>query len=156
MKPVSIVLALSLFLVTAYACSSNTPPAPAAEQGNKIIASLKDLSSYYQKKNLPGFMSLVAGSYQERTKLADAVEAVFEKYEAVHFKIQFTRMFIQTGVRGPTRTTFNWDSGWESPGGALLKNSGRATFVFEPDSGRLLSIEGKNPFIPQAIEPQKQ
>ena len=47
------VIALILF-ASVSSCSSTKPPAPEAAQGNKIIASLKDLSSFYKKKTWPG------------------------------------------------------------------------------------------------------
>jgi hypothetical protein len=34
----------------------------------------------------------------------------------------------------------------------VQKNSGRSTFVFDPREATLVSIDGKNPFIPQPAE----
>jgi hypothetical protein len=61
-------------------------------------------------------------------------------------------MVILIEEKGMAKATFNWDSDWQTAGGSLLKNSGRAAFVFEAREGKLLTIDGKNPFIPQAIE----
>lgn len=151
MKRLFSCLVLTLLVVSPSACSSAKPPTQAAVQGNKVIASLKDLSSMYEKKNLPGFMSIIADSYPDRQALASSIQTVFGNYESVQFTIQYPRMFIEVANNGTTRTTFNWNSAWEAKG-AVLKNSGRDTFVFESGEGRLISIEGKNPFIPQAIE----
>lgn len=149
-------LVLTVFFVSVSACSSAKPPAPETVQGNKIIASLKDLNSFYNKKNLAGFMNLVADTFKERKEFADAVGAVFSKYETVQFTIQYTRMFIMIEDKGMARATFNWDSGWQTADGSMLKNSGRTTFAFDPRDAKLVLIEGKSPFIPQAIETQRQ
>ena len=74
----------------------------------------------------------------------------------MEFTIQYTKMFIMIEDKGMARATFNWDSGWQTAGGSILKNSGRATFVFDTKDGRLVLIEGKNPFLPQAIESQEK
>lgn len=152
MRRILSILAVTALLVFAAACSSKKPPTPAALQGNKTIAVLKDLSGMYEKKDLAGFMKLVSGSYKDRKEFSAALEAVFAKYEMVHFTVQYSKMFILVADKGPTRATFNWDSDWHTAGGSDVKNSGRATFVFDQKDSRLVSIDGKNPFIPQEIE----
>ena len=58
-------------------------------------------------------------------------------------------------LNGPA--AFNWDSEWQTAGGSVQKNSGRSTFIFDPRETKLVSIDGKNPFIPQPAEtPGKQ
>ncbi len=150
------VLAVAALLIAAPACSSTKPPSSAATQGNKIITALKDLSSMYEKKNLPGFMSLISGKYKERKAFAASLQSVFSKYEAVHFTIQYSKMLIMIDSKGMTQATFNWDSDWQAGAGSVQKNSGRVIFIFDPDDATLVSIDGKNPFIPQAIETPKQ
>ncbi len=137
------------------ACGSTKPPTAATVQGSKAITTLKDLSVLYGKKNLPAFMDLIAAGYPERKDFAASVESVFSRYETVQFTVQYTRMYITVEDKGMTKTTFNWDSSWETKGGSIQKNSGRATFVFDPKEGKLLSIDGKNPFIPQTVEAPK-
>ena len=146
---------LTALLLLFAACSSTKPPAPAAVQGSKVITTLKDLSTMYGKKNLPGFMNLIAPDYKDRSGFSSALESVFSKYDTVQFTIQYTRMFISIEDKGMTKATFNWESGWGAKGGSLLKNSGRATFLFEPKDAALLEIDGKNPFIPQPVEAPK-
>ncbi len=155
MRRAFIALMLTLALTAVSACSSSKPPTTAAVQGNSIIATLKDLSAFYGKKNAPGFLNLVADSFKERQSLASAVQSVFANYDTVQFSVQYSRMFITIDEKGVPRATFNWDSGWEKAGGSILKNSGRSVFVFDARDGKLAAIEGKNPFLPQAIEPQK-
>ena len=150
MNRVLSLVALAVLFLSA-ACSSTKPPTVAAVQGNKTIAALQDLSTLYGKKNLSGFMNLIAADYRDRKEFAAAVESVFSRYDMVQFTVQYTRMYILVEEKGNTKATLNWDSSWETKGGSTQKNSGRATFVFEPKAGTLLSIDGKNPFIPQAV-----
>ncbi len=153
--PAFLILLLSLSSLSA--CSSKKPPTPAALQGNRTIAMLKDLSTRYEKKDLAGFMNLISSAYKDRKEFSAALQAVFAKYETVHFTVQYSKMFILVPAdKGPTRATFNWDSDWHTTGGSDLKNSGRATFVFDPGDSRLASIDGKNPFIPQEIESRQK
>ena len=66
-------------------------------------------------------------------------------------------MLIMIEEKGAIKTTFNWDGEWLAAGGTTQKNGGRVTLVFEPGSFKLLSIDGKNPFVPQPVEmPVKQ
>src|SRR5574340_430138 len=67
-------VALTILLLHVAACSSTKPPAPSAVQGSKVITTLKDLSTMYGKKNLPGFMSMIAAGYKDRKDLSSAVE----------------------------------------------------------------------------------
>jgi hypothetical protein len=150
------VLAVAVIFCCAPACSSTPAPTPAGMEGNKVIDALKDLSSWYGKKNYSGFMSLISDDYPERQVFAASIESIFTKYKTVQFTIQYTNMFITVEDRGMTRAAFNWDGSWESPGGNTVKNSGRVTFVFEPKEARLVAIDGKNPFIPQQVDPGKQ
>ncbi len=149
------VLAVVIF-VSATACSSTPPPTPAGIEGNKTVEALRDLSNMYGKKNYAGFMSMISDRYPERKAFAASIESIFSGYQAVQFTIQFTKMFITVEDRGATKASFNWESSWEKPGGSILRNSGRATFVFESNEAKLVAIDGKNPFIPQQIEQEKQ
>ncbi len=155
MKRLFSLVTLTVLLLNFTACSGAKPPTAAAVQGNKTIATLKDLSTMYGKKNLAGFMKLVASDFPDRKGFSTAVESVFSRYNTVQFTVQYTRMFITVADKGMTKATFNWDSSLEAAGGSIQKNSGRATFVFEPKEGTLLSIDGKNPFIPQPVETKK-
>jgi hypothetical protein len=144
--------ALILFFSAFSACSSAKPPAAAAVQGNKTMTSLRDLSDFFQKKNHAGFMSLIADDFKDRKTFSASIQAVFSRYEAVHCTIQYSKMVIMVEDKGMIRATFNWNSDWRTAGGSLQKNSGRATFVFDPKNAKLVSIDGTNPFIPQAVQ----
>jgi hypothetical protein len=146
-------LLISLLLLTGAACSgAKKPPEQSAVQGNKVIAALQDMSRAYEKENLSAFMGRIANAYKDRQAFAASLESVFTKYETVRFTIQYTKMLITVEERGMTRAAFNWDSEWQTAGGSVQKNSGRSTFVFDPREATLVSIDGKNPFIPQPAE----
>ncbi len=145
-------LIMVLLLFTGSACSAKKPPEQSAVQGNKAIAALQDLGKNYEMKNISAFMAHIANTYADRQPFAASLEAVFAKYETVRFTFQYTRMLITVEVNGTTKLAFNWDSEWQTAGGSVQKNSGRSTFAFEPREAQLVSIDGKNPFIPQAAE----
>jgi hypothetical protein len=144
-----------LFLSTA--CSGKKPPTQTAIKSNGVISTLRDLSHMFEKKNLPGFMNSVSDDYKDRLAFSSSLEAVFNKYETVRFTVQYTKMIIMIDEKGIARAAFNWDSEWQTAGGNVQKNGGRVTFVFNPKDSKLVSIDGKNPFIPQTeTTPGKQ
>jgi len=147
----SLLVILSV-LATVSACSDKKPPTQSAIKGNTVIHTLQDLSHMFEKKNLPGFMNLVSDTYKDRQTFSTALSSVFTKYETVRFTIQYTKMLITIDEKGSPKAVFNWDSEWQTAGGSVQKNSGRITFVFDPRDSRLVSIDGKNPFIPQPVE----
>ncbi len=145
-------LIMALLLFTGSACSAKKPPEQSAVQGNKAIAALQDLNKNYEMKNISAFMAHIANTYEGKQPFAASLESAFAKYETVRFTVQYTRMVITVEVNGATKVTFNWDSEWQTEGGSVQKNSGRSTFAFEPREAQIVSIDGKNPFIPQAAE----
>jgi hypothetical protein len=90
----------------------------------------------------------VSDGFRDREAFAKSLNAVFAKYDTIRFNIQYTKMLIMIEEKGQIRTAFNWDAEWLAAGGALQKNGGRVTFVFDPGNFKLLSIDGKNPFVP--------
>jgi len=150
-------LLASSILLTATACGGKKPPEQAAIKGNKVISTLQDMSRTYEKKDLSAFMSQIANSYKDRQAFVKALESIFTKYESVRFTIQYTKMLITVEYKDTTKAAFNWDSEWQTTGGSVQKDSGRSTFLFDPRETKLVSIDGKNPFIPQPAEtPGKQ
>jgi hypothetical protein len=157
MKHILIFTLASLLLIASTSCSGKKAPEQTAVKSKNVLAALRDLSRAYEKKDLAAFMSGVAPAHKDRDALAKSVGEVFAKYETIHFNIQYTRMLIMVEEKGATKAAFNWDGEWIATGGALLKNGGRVTLVFEPGSVKLVSIDGKNPFVPQPGEmPGKQ
>jgi hypothetical protein len=150
-------LALTALLFVAPACSAKKTPDQSAVKGRSILAVLKNMRSAYEKKDLSTFMDNVAPGYQDREALSKSLADVFLKNETIHFNIQYTKMLIMVEEKGPIKATFNWDGEWIAVGGTTQKNGGRVTLVFGPGSSKLMSIEGKDPFVPQPVEmPGKQ
>ena len=146
-------LFISLLLLIGAACSgAKKPLGQSAIQGNKVLASLQEMSHDFEKKDPSAFMGKIANAYKDRQAFAASIGSVFAKYETVRFTIQYTKMLITVEERGMTKVAFNWDSEWRTAGGSVQKNSGRSTFVFDPREATLVSIDGKNPFIPQPVE----
>jgi hypothetical protein len=110
------------------------------------------MSRTYGRKDLSAFLGQIADAYKDRQAFAASLDSVFAKYETVRFTIQHTKMLITVEERGMTKAAFNWDSEWQTAGGSVQKNSGRSTFIFDPREAKLVSIDGKNPFIPQPAE----
>jgi hypothetical protein len=152
MNRILTVLTITVFLLTTAACSEKKPPTQSAVKGSSVISVLRDISHMYEKKSLPGFMNSVSDNFKDRKALSAALESVFHKYETVRFTVQYTKMIIMVDVKGTARADFNWDSEWQTAGGSIQKDGGRVTFVFDPKDGKLVSIDGKNPFVPQPVE----
>jgi hypothetical protein len=157
MKRPFTLLFIAALLFTASACSEKKPPEPAAIKSKNVLSTLRDMRSAYEKKDLSSFMDNVAPGYQDRDALSRSLAAVFLKNETIHFNIQYTKMVIMLEEKGAIKTTFNWDGEWLAVGGTTQKNSGRVTLLFDPGSFKVMSISGKNPFVPQPSEtPGKQ
>ena len=157
MKRLFALLFIAALLFTTSACSEKKPPQPAAIKGRNVLSALRDMRSAYEKKDLSSFMDNVAPAYQDRDALSRSLAAVFLKNETIHFNIQYTKMLIMVEEKGTIKTTFNWDGEWLAFGGTTQKNGGRVTLAFDPGSFKLMSIDGKNPFVPQPVEtPGKQ
>lgn len=146
-----IVTAILLFGLSA--CAEKKPPQPAAYQGKKVLSAVRGLEHAYEKKDLGGFMDLISKEYADRESLEGAVKQTFSKYESIRFTFEGTKMLVMVPDRGNIKASVNWDGEWRKAGGDLLKNGGRVTLVFDPKAFLLLSIEGKNPFVP--VEKQR-
>jgi len=152
MNRILIFIITVMLLVTSTSSCAKKAPEQTAVKSKNVLAALRDLSKAYEKKDLAAFMAGVAPGYRDRDALAKSVNEVFAKYETIHFNIQYNRMLIMVEEKGMTKAVFNWDAEWLAAGGALQKNGGRITLVFEPGSVKLVSIDGKNPFVPQPGE----
>ena len=151
MNRIVALLALTAFLFAAPACSEKKLPEQAAIKTKNVLSSLRDLSAAYNKKDLPSFMESVASAYNDRGGFSKSLGAVFTKNASIRFNIQYTKMLIMVEEKGNIKTTFNWDGEWHAVDGTTQKNGGRVTLVFE-QGFKLLSIDGKNPFVPQPVE----
>ena len=157
MKRLFTLLAIAAILFTTSACSAKKPPEQTAVRSKNILAALRDINKAYEKKDLSSFMDNVAPGYQDREAFSSSLAALFLKNETIHFNIQYTKMLITVEAKGPIKATFNWDGEWLAVGGTTQKNGGRVTLVFDPGSFKLMSIDGKDPFVPlPVVMPGKQ
>jgi len=145
-------IVLTALLLSPLACSSKKAPDQSAMRSKNILSVLREMSRSYEQKDLDTFLSDVSAAYPDRAALAKALAAVFGKYETIHFNIQYTRLIILIEQKGPIKATFTWDAEWQRTGGSTLKDGGRVTLVFDAGSSKLLSIDGKNPFLAQPGE----
>ncbi len=145
-------LTVIILLLTASACSGKKPPEQTAVKSRNILSVLRAMSKSYEQKNLDAFLSDVSKAYSDRESFAKSLTTVFSKYETIHFNIQYAKMIIMIEDKGRIKATFTWDGEWTAAGGAIVKDGGRVALVFEPDSFKLASIEGKNPFLAQPGE----
>lgn len=152
MKRLFTLLAITALLLTTSACSAKKSPDPSAIKGKSVLSALRDLRSAYEKRDRSSFMNNVAQGYPDREALAKSLADVFLKNETIHFNIQYTKMLIMVEEKGPIKATFNWDGAWIAAGGSTQKNGGRVTLVFENKDFKLMSIEGKDPFVPLPVE----
>jgi hypothetical protein len=157
MKQLFTFLAITTLLFATSACSGKKLPDPSAIKGKNILAVLKDMRSAYEKKDLSSFLDNVAPGYPDRDAFSKSLTEVFSQNETIRFNIQYAKMLITVKEKGPITVACNWDGEWTAVGGTTQKNGGRVTLVFEQGSSKLISIEGKDPFIPQPVEmPGKQ
>jgi hypothetical protein len=152
MNRILALIAVFSMLIVFPACSGKKPPEQAAVKTKSVLSVLRGMNKAYEQKDLDAFMSDVSASYPDRASFAKSLAEVFVKYEAVHFNIQYAKMLIVIEEKGQTRTTFTWDAEWLTRGGGTLKDGGRVTLVFEPSDFKLVSIDGKNPFLAQPGE----
>ena len=150
------ILFIVTLLFTSSACSGKKQPEQSAVRSKNVLAALREMSAFYEKKNLDAFLSVVSNDFSDRTTFARSLTSVFAKYETIRFNIQYSKMIIMIGQKGEMKTTFTWNAEWLMAG-ASVQDGGRVTLVFEPEHNKLVSIEGKNPFLAQPGEtPGKQ
>jgi len=143
--------AFIIFFMIIAACSTKKPIDQTAYKSKTILATLRDMDKYYEKKDLDSFMSDISMSYLDREAFAKSLAAVFSKYESIHFNIQFAKMIMLIDQERKMRVTFTWDAEWTTAG-TSIKDGGRVTLIFEPGDFKLVSIDGKNPFMAQPGE----
>ena len=138
---------ITAILLTASACSTKKLPDQTAYKSKTVLSALRDMDKYYEAKDLDAFLSDVSKSYPDRDRFAKNLATVFSKYETIHFNIQYAKMIIMIEETSRMKATFTWDAEWLAAGGTSVKDGGRVTLVFEPGDFKLLSIDGKNPFL---------
>ena len=143
----SLIIAV-LMLLSAVACSKKTPPTQAALQTQGALLTLRDLTGAYEKKLLSSFMDKVSKDYPNRQAFSESVAGIFTKYDTIRFTVQYAKMVVMVDEKANMKVKFNWDGEWQTTGGKIVKDGGGVSFIFDPKGARLLSLEGKNPFVP--------
>jgi len=156
MKRTLSLLALIAVLFSLAACGGKKPPELVAAKTKNVLSVLRGMIKSYEKKDLDSYLSEVASGFREREAYSKALAAVFSKYETIRFNIQYSKMIVMIEEQGTIKASFNWDAEWQGAGGMTQKDGGRVTLVFEPGDFKLISIDGKNPFLPQQIVPQQR
>src|SRR5512139_3079855 len=85
-------IALTLTILVA-ACAT-TPLGKAGLQGETTLAAVRDLTSSYEQRNINAFMDKVSTAYPERDELRRSVERIFSLYQAIRFKVHYTKMIV--------------------------------------------------------------
>ena len=152
MSRIASLVMIIAFLITASACGGKKPLEPSTVRTQNVISAIRDLGRSYEQKDPSSFMGAVASTYPDREQFSKSLSEVFAKYESIRFNIQYTKMIIMVEEKGMIKSSFNWDAEWRTPGGAVSKNGGRVTMSFDPGSFKLVSIDTKNPFLPQQGE----
>ena len=142
-------VAIIFIVFSAAACGKKTPPQQAAVQAQGALSTLRGLAGAYEKKQLSSFMDKVSNDYPDRQAFSQSIAGIFTKYDTIRFTVQYTKMIIMIDERTNMKMTFNWDGDWQTAGGRIVKDGGRVSFVYDPKGAVLLSIEGKNPFVPK-------
>jgi hypothetical protein len=148
MKRIPLFFIIMAIVFSTSACSAKKPLDLSAVKTKNVLSVLKDLTQFYEAKNLDSFMAYVTTDYQERELFSRSLTEVFAKYKTIHFNIQYTRMLVTIQDRGQIKVSCNWDAEWVAPAGTSQKSGGRATFSFDQTNFKLVAIDGKNPFIP--------
>ena len=145
---------LIAMLVSASACGGKKPPEQALAKSKNVLSTLRELNRSYDAKNLDAFMADVSDAYTGRDAFSRELGSVFKRSASVRLSIHYNKMVIMMDQTGKLKPTFTWDAEWVGADGASQKDGGRVTLVFESGSFKLLSVDGKNPFLPQPAEPR--
>jgi len=143
-RQVTIVLAAALLLS---ACGKPSL-GQAGIQGESSIATVRDLTSAYERRDIDAFMEKVSSAFPNRTAFQRSIEKVFAEYRKIQFKPLFNRSLITVPFKDGIKVAFTWEGDWQTGGGKVVKDGARVTLVLDRGTYKLADIEGKNPFIP--------
>ncbi len=149
MKRMLSLAALIVVLVLFSSCSDKKAPGQELAKSRDVLSVLRSLNKSYDAKNLNAFMDDVSGAYKGRDAFSKSLGAVFTRYKTVHLSINYSKMIILMDQAGQIKPTFTCEAEWVAADGASQKDGARVTLVFEPKDYKLVSIDGKNPFVPQ-------
>lgn len=139
-----IVLVLALLISS---CST-VPLGKAGLQGEGTLSAVRELVGAYEKRNIEAFMDKISTAYPGREGFEKSVDTIFSTYQSIHIKVHYTKILVMVQEKGNIKATFTWEGEWQTRGGKIVKDGARVTLVFDPDTYKLLDIDGKNLFIP--------
>ena len=138
-----ILLPLALLLSS---CAKD-PLKQAGLQGEGTLEAVRGLANAYERRDLDGFMDRVSPVFDGRDALKAEVEKIFATYQNIGFSVQTRKMLFTVEHKGNLLATFTWEGEWGTTGGRIVKDGARVTFVLDAGTYKLLSIDGKNPFV---------
>jgi hypothetical protein len=139
---------ITLCLALMLSSCSTVPLGKAGLQGEGALAAIRDLTGAYERRDLDAFMEKIAPAYPEREAFRTSVEKIFSTYQIIRFKLHFTKILVMVQEKGNIKATFTWEGEWQTTGGRIVKDGARVTLVLDPNTYKLVAIDGKNMFIP--------
>jgi hypothetical protein len=153
LRPIAVIMATAL-LLSACGRASLTQ---AGIQGESSIATVRDLTSAYERRDIDAFMEKVSSAFPERAAFQQSIERIFAAYQTIRFKAIFNRSLVTVPTKGSIKMTFTWEGDWQTGGGKIVKDGARVTLLLDAGTYKLAGIEGKNPFIPtEGPSPSRQ
>jgi hypothetical protein len=124
------------------------PLKQAGLQGESTLGVVRDLTSAYERRDIEAFMDKISSAYPDREGFRKTVENVFGTYQTIMQNVQYSRIVVTVQEKGHIRAAFTWEGEWRTVGGKIVKDGARSTLVLDRGMFKLLSIEGKNPYVP--------
>ena len=143
-KPFLFILLSAVLL----AACGKTPLSETGLKAENSIATVRDLTSAYERRDITAFMDKVSSAYPDRAEFQRSVEKVFATYQSISLKALFNRAVITVPYRGSLKVTFTWEGEWQSTSGKVVKDGAQAILILDPGTLKLANIEGKNLFLP--------
>jgi hypothetical protein len=137
--------------ILAAACG-RTPLTDTGLKGESSIASVRDLVSAYERRDIDGFMEKVSSAYPDRATFQKSIEKVFKDYQMIHFNVLYNRMLVTVLYQSNIKVTFTWEGEWQSSGGKVVKDGAQVTLILSRTTFKLANIEGKDPFVPSETQ----
>jgi hypothetical protein len=144
----SILLAASLLT----AACGRTPLTDTGLKGESSIATVRDLASAYERRDIDGFMEKVSPAYPDRAAFQKSIEKVFGDYQTIHFNVLYNRMLITVQYQENIKVTFTWEGEWRTSGGKVVKDGAQVSMILSRTTFKLSNIEGKDPFVPSETQ----
>jgi len=150
MNRIAMTITVITLALLANACGK-APLGPVGLQSEKVISSVRDLKSTYERRDIDAFMDKISTTYPDRENFQRQVEKIFSTYQNIRFKLHDNKMLVVIPDKGNIKATFTWEGEWKTAGGRVVKDGARITLVLDPGSYRLVGIDGTNMFVPSEV-----